>query len=192
MVFSFHDCNAPLKQKRETKMKQHGVTLVELLTTLAVFSILLGIAVPGYGFLVNSSRLVGLTNDLVSTLNLARSEAVKRGIRVTVCKSGSANAISPVCEPDSAWQEGWLVFVDQGVIGEFEGSDRQLSVQSRKPDNIDVSTTNFSTYISYLPSGVSQGPTHLATGSFHICLTGNKRTLIINNTGRVRMSSGTC
>lgn len=173
-------------------MKQHGVTLVELLTTLAVFSILLVMAVPGYGFLVNNSRLASLTNHLTGALSYARSEAIKRGTRVSLCKSSSANAISPVCETDSGWQDGWLVFVDQGVIGEFEGSDRLLSVQSHKPDNIDVSTTNFSTYASYLPSGVSQGPTYLATGSFHICLAGNKRSLIINSTGRVRLVKDTC
>jgi len=173
-------------------MKQVGVTLVELLTTIAVFSILLGIAVPGYGFLVNHSRLAGLTNHLTGVLSYARSEAIKRGVRVSLCKSGSANAISPVCEPDSGWQDGWLVFVDHGVIGKFDGTDQLLAVQSHKPDNIAVSTTNFSTYASYLPSGVSQGPTHLATGSFHLCLAGNKRSLIINSTGRVRLVSGVC
>lgn len=173
-------------------MKQRGVTLVELLTTLAVFSILLGMAVPGYGFLVNGSRLASITNHLTGALSYARSEAIKRGVRVSLCKSGSAKAALPACEPDSGWQDGWLVFVDQGVIGEFEGSDQLLTVQSHNPDDIVVSTTNYSTYASYLPSGVSQGPTHLATGSFHICLAGNKRSLIINSTGRVRLAKSTC
>jgi type IV fimbrial biogenesis protein FimT len=173
-------------------MKQVGVTLVELLTTIAVFSILLGIAVPGYGFLVNNSRLAAMTNQLSGTLSYARSEAIKRGVRVSLCKSASANSSTPTCETAVGWQDGWLVFVDHGVVGEFEGTDRLLSVQSHKPDNIAVSTTNFSTYASYLPSGVSQGPTHLATGSFHLCLAGNKRSLIINSTGRVRLVSGVC
>lgn len=173
-------------------MKQSGVTLVELLTTLAVFSILLGMAVPGYGFLVNNTRLAGFTNQLSSALSYARSEAIKRGVRVSLCKTASANSSTPVCDTGAGWQHGWLVFVDRGVIGEFEGTDRLLSAQSHKPDNIVVSTTNFSTYASYLPSGVSQGPTHLATGSFHLCLTGNKRSLIINSTGRVRLVKDTC
>ncbi len=173
-------------------MKQQGVTLVEMLTTVAVLSILLGIAVPGYGFLVSNTRLAGMTNQLSSALSYARSEAIKQGIRVSLCKSASANSSTPTCESGAGWQQGWLVFVDRGVIGEFEGTDRLLSVQSHTPDNIIVSTTNFSTYASYLPSGVSQGPTHLATGSFHLCLAGYKRSLIINSTGRVRLVKDAC
>lgn len=173
-------------------MRQRGVTLVELLTTVAVFSILLGIAVPGYGFLVNDTRLASMTNKLNGALSYARSEAIKRGVRVSLCKSASVDTSSPACDAGAGWQHGWLVFVDQGVIGTFDGADQLLTVQTQKPDDMSVSTTNFSTYASYLPSGVSQGPTHLATGSFHICLGGNKRSLIINSTGRVRLTSGGC
>lgn len=173
-------------------MRQRGVTLVELLTTVAVFSILLGIAVPGYGFLVNNTRLVSMTNQLSGALSYARSEAIKRGVRVSLCKSVSADVSSPACDTGAGWQHGWLVFVDRGVIGTFEGADQLLTVQTQKPDDMSVSTTNFSTYASYLPSGVSQGPTHLATGSFHICLGGIKRSLIVNSTGRVRLAKGTC
>lgn len=168
-------------------MKQRGMTLVELLTTLAVFSILLGIAVSGYGFLVNGTRLASMTNQLNGALSYARSEAIKRGVRVSLCKSASADTSSPACDTGSGWQHGWLVFVDRGVIGTFDGADHLLTMQTQKPDDISVTTTNFSTYASYLPSGVSQGPTHLGTGRFHIYLGDKLRCLIINKTGRVRL-----
>ena len=76
-------------------MERRGFTLVELLIVLAVGSILLAIAIPGYAFLVNASRLATVTNDLVTVLHLARSEAIKRGVRVTVCKTGNAGAATP-------------------------------------------------------------------------------------------------
>lgn len=96
-------------------MGRRGFTLVELLIVLGVGSILLAIAVPGYGFLMNTSRLAAVTNDLVTALQLARSEAVKRGMRVTVCKTGDAGTVPSACDATANWHEGWLVFVDDGT-----------------------------------------------------------------------------
>jgi type IV fimbrial biogenesis protein FimT len=174
-------------------MKQAGVTLVELLTVMAIGVILLGIGMPGYAYLMNQSRLSGLTNELVAALNLARSEAVKRGVRVTVCKSGNAEAESPICDPDADWLHGWLVFVDRGVAGQLDESDQLLRVQQSHPTSqASITPTNFSAYVSYLPSGVSQGPDHLPNGTFHICLAGEKRKVVLNSTGRIRTEKGSC
>src|SRR4030065_950469 len=108
------------KKAKGTEMNERGFTLVELVVVLAVGAILLAIAIPSYAFLVNSSRLAAVTNDLVTALHLARSEAIKRSIRVTVCKTSNAMAVSPLCDATASWQQGWLVFVcgrQKGVIG---------------------------------------------------------------------------
>ncbi len=81
-----------------------GFTLVELLVTLVVGAILLTIAIPCYAFLVNSSRLAAATNELVTALQLARSEAIDGGVRVTVCKTSNAMAEPPVCDSTANWQ----------------------------------------------------------------------------------------
>ena len=172
-------------------MKQRGVTLVELLTTLAVSSILLGIAVPGYGLLINSIRLSGLTNDLVSALNLARSEAIKRGVRVTLCKSANPMAAEPVCQTSGFWQDGWIAFVDRNAVGKRDGDDRLLMVWQGS-DHASITASNFSTFVSYMPDGRSRGPSHLATGSLNICLGGNRRRIILNSTGRIRLQKEFC
>lgn len=172
-------------------MRQSGITLVETLTTLAVLSILLGIGMPGYGFLANSVRLTGLTNDLVSSLNMARSEAIKRGIRVTVCKSSRPLDNAPVCSPDGTWQQGWLVFVDRGLAGERDGTDLLLQVQDGT-EKASISATNFSDFVSYMPTGSSRGPNNLSNGTLTICLEGKQRKLVINNTGRIKLVAGQC
>ncbi|MES2369189.1 MAG: GspH/FimT family pseudopilin [Pseudomonadota bacterium] len=174
-------------------MGRRGFTLVELLVVLAVGSILLAIAVPGYGFLMNTNRLAAVTNDLVTALQLARSEAVKRGMRVTVCKTGDAGAVPPACDATVDWHEGWLVFVDAGMTGVIDANDALLRVQA--PAHADVSiTTNshISRFISYLPDGRSRGVAGLGNGTFEICVAGLRRDIVINNAGRPRLESGSC
>jgi len=173
-------------------MKRRGFTLVELLVALAVGSILLAIAVPSYAFLVNTSRLAAVTNDLVTALHLARSEAVKRGARVTVCKTSDAMDASPACSTTANWQDGWLVFVDGGTRGVIDGGDILLWVRGQVSSGAAITSINYSRYISYLPSGGSQGSSGLANGSLKICRDSIQRDIIINRTGRPRLDSSTC
>lgn len=173
-------------------MNERGFTLVELLVVLAVGAILLAIAIPSYAFLVNSSRLAAVTNDLVTALHLARSEAIKRGMRVTVCKTSNAMVGTPVCDTAASWQQGWLVFVDGGTKGVIDSGDTLLRVQDSLSAAVTITTSNFSSFVSYLPSGKSQGPNELANGALRVCMAGTRRDIIINNTGRIRLATNTC
>jgi type IV fimbrial biogenesis protein FimT len=174
-------------------MEGRGFTLVELLVVLAIGSILLTIAIPGYAFLVNSSRLAAATNDLVSTIQLARSEAIKRGMRVTVCKTSNVAAAAPACDATADWHEGWLVFVDSGARGVIDTSDQLLHIQMRVHQSVSINAGfAFSQFISYLPNGRSQGSNNFPNGTIEICVDGSRRDIIINNTGRLRLFSGSC
>lgn len=83
--------------------KQSGFTLIELLVTIAILAILLGIGVPSFRSMVESNRIRTVSNDLVSALQLARSEAVKRGVPITLCSSNDQASCS------GAWANGWVV-----------------------------------------------------------------------------------
>lgn len=170
-------------------MKGRGFTLVELLVGLAVAAILLTIAIPGYAFLVTAGRMAAATNDLVSALHLARSEAVKRGVRVTVCKTGGSAA---ACDAAAGWQMGWMVFVDGGTRGVVDGSDTPLWVQRDSLPGVGITSNNYARYISYLPNGRSQGSNGLPNGTISICLAGQRRDIVVNSSGRPRLETDTC
>ena len=61
--------------------KARGFTLFELMITVAVAGVILTVGVPNFvGFMANN-RAVNDTNDFVTSLNLGRSEAIRRGLR---------------------------------------------------------------------------------------------------------------
>lgn len=173
-------------------MKKRGFTLVELLVVLALGVSLLAIAVPGYGFLVNSSRLTALTNDLVGALRLTRLEAIKRGKWVTVCKTGNPMAAHPGCNNSAHWHDGWLMFVDGGTRGVREPGDTLLRVHGPSPAGAEISANSFHQFISYRASGISRGSNGLGNGTIQVCLAGKRRDIVISMTGRIRLNSGDC
>lgn len=87
--------------------KSQGFTLVELMVTVAVLAILVAVAVPSFASISNRNRLSALANDVVSSLQTARMEALRRGQRVVLCRSSDG----ATCSTGNPWN-GWIVFTD--------------------------------------------------------------------------------
>ena len=83
-----------MKQQKHNEM---GFTLVELIVTMAIAAIILTQAVPSFSTMISNNRLTTQTNDLVADINLARSEAIKRGLRVILCRTANPNAVAATC-----------------------------------------------------------------------------------------------
>lgn len=109
--------------------KHKGLTLIELMVTLAVAVTLLAVGVPLYSQISANSKAVSQANALVGALNLARSEAITRGAPVSVCPVVDASLAAPVCAAaTSAWVNGWMVFSDGGTAGTVDGTDERIRV----------------------------------------------------------------
>ncbi len=94
------------------KTKTHGFTLIELMATLAVAAIVVALGMPGMRSLINDNRLSAATNTFVSSLNIARSEAIKQGRNARLCVSADQATCS-----GTDWGLGWLVWVDSDADG---------------------------------------------------------------------------
>lgn len=96
-----------------------GLTVVELLIIMAALAIVILVAVPGTSMVTERLRLKAASSDLVSSLNLARTEALRRGSTVRVCPSSNGR----FCRKDGDWAQGWLVYTDgnaDGVVQDIE------------------------------------------------------------------------
>jgi len=135
-------------------MKQYGFTLIELIVTLSIAAIITTAAVPSLQSFIQNNRMSTTVHHFVTTLNLARSEAVKRGERVTVCKS--ADLIN--CVTTNGWEQGWIVFVDSNGNGTRQApGEILLRVHNALPGNIIISgQTDVESIISYAGTGFAQ------------------------------------
>lgn len=97
------------------KRMSNGFTLLELMVTIFVVAILVGVGVPGFVRTIQTSRMASSTNDLVTSIHRARSEAVKRRVPVTLCASNNPLAPAPTCNVGGN-MAGWVVFVDDADI----------------------------------------------------------------------------
>lgn len=133
-----------------------GFTLVELMITLAVAAILLTMAVPSFRTTIQNNRLITEANDFVTALHLARSEAIKRRARVTLCKSADGAA----CTATGGWEQGWIAYVDSNNNGSRDAIEEILRVHGAADGSItfrgNAGVANNS--ISYLASGMTSLP----------------------------------
>ena len=96
-----------------------GFTLIELMVTLAVVGVLAAVAAPVFVALFNSNRIATVTNDYVSAVNYARSEAIKGGATTTLCMSNNGTA----CTGSTNWGNGWIVWSDRNGNGTLDAGE---------------------------------------------------------------------
>lgn len=127
--------------------KEKGFTLIELLVTLAIAIVMLAVGIPMFGRTIESSQLTTATNRLVTSLQYARSEAVKRAGTVTACSSSNGTS----CAGSNDWQIGWIVFLDEGTTGSVDSGDSILAITSG--DDIATSVSTSQASVSFRADG---------------------------------------
>jgi len=158
---------------------QRGFTLWELLTTLLVAGVLLGVGVPNLMEFQRTNAMVSAGNNVISGLFLARTEAVKRQAPVTLCGSADPLVPAPVCSLGG--NGGFIVFVDEnnGILGEVTDGNavvdpnEQVLLQVDDPGGtIDVFGDG-GQYMAYAPTGfaLTRAPGHAqnATTTLLLC-----------------------
>ncbi len=160
-----------------------GLTLVELMVTIALVAIVGTIAAPSFLDLrLNAARSASV-NDFFHALFLARAEAIKRGHIVSLCRSADGRSCA---SQDAPWTVGWMVFVNEDRDEPAERDSNEAIVAVYGPrDNMSISS-NRATY-SFRPhtQGVVNGTIVFCDrrGSEHA------RAIIISHTGRPRVAT---
>jgi len=161
----------------------HGVTLFELCVTLSIAGLLAALAVPSFaGFQRNAARTAAV-NDLMHSIYLARSEAIKRGGVVSLCRTVDGEYCAP---QTSNWDTGWLVFVnsDRDQPAYLDAGEEILQRHSGWPGGR-ITSNRLS--FSFRPTSQAD-----VNGTLVFCdardKTNNARAIIISHTGRPRVS----
>lgn len=156
--------------------KPSGFTLVELMVTLMIAAIILSIGVPSFTTMVRSNRIAAMTNQLVSALNLARSEAIKRTETVTFCSTTNG----AICAASTNWQTGWLVLdANNNVLRSWDALSGNTTL------------TGSATQIQYLSSGfVNSAETFQLRADG--CTDGEGRDIAVSVTGRPSVTNVDC
>lgn len=185
-------------------MKQNrGFTVIELLVAVAIMGILMGVAAPSLRDLLMNATITSQANDLLSAFAVARSEAIKRGVRTGVCTSTNGTSCT-----NSEWHQGWIVFTDTDANGAVDAGSTAIKGQMATDGQNTLTSVGHGTngaggrFIGYSPVGTLAGT--LASVTFTLCdsrttanvgaaaATLKGRTISVSTTGRPRVQRLTC
>lgn len=172
--------------------KLGGFTLLEILVAVAVAVILLTVGIPSFSQFIQDNRRAAQVNEFIAAMTLTRSEALKRGNRVSLCRtSGYADSL-PDCGEGDGWEDGWIIFTDENSDGNPDQAGDVLHVHEPLGGGITLrGDHNVATRIHYAPSGRMAG----TFGNLSWCDQrgpgAQARRITFPLSGRVRVSRGT-
>ncbi len=178
-------------------IKNKGFTLIELLVTMALGAIVLSIGVPSFQQTIQTNRKATQVNQILHSLNLARSQAITRGLPVSACKSADGSTCG---DASVNWEDGWIIFEDDDQDadhseltdgnGTLDTDEEILEVVQGLVDGYTVKAKNFSTSLTYQPAGYILDSNKLQTsGYLVICLNNDINgagAVFINIAGKAR------
>ena len=172
-------------------MGNRGFTLLEALVVLALLAVLLSLAAPSLQGLRQNHQMQSQAEQLQASLLLARSEALRRQQRVTLCVRAPAIDAGPECATVGTWAQGWVVFVDGNDNGLREAAETVLQLQEALPGFLTLQgNATVHRYISYGPQGRSQSTTGaFQAGTLTLCGAGLPHVwrVVINAVGKPRL-----
>ena len=165
--------------------EQRGVTLIELLVTITVLSIVLGLGIPALRDFVLNNRQISAVNQMVASMQYARTEAVARNGFVSLCPSSDQASCT-----GGDWDIGWIIFSDQDGDGAVDGGDDTVMRAAEPLNRLDFASDIAA--LTYRHNGRST-----ATGTFTICDArgpADGRVIVMDLAGRPRVQKlgGAC
>jgi type IV fimbrial biogenesis protein FimT len=159
-----------------------GYSMVELMIVLAIASVLLAIGVPGFSALIRHQKMTTTVNDFFAAVNLTRSEAIRRGMRVDLVPAGDG----------TDWAKGWVVLVDRNLNQRADAGEQIIFSHGPAPQGMLIKsafTDSKTHYLAYNGTGRTRTNANSQTpqlGSWIFTLDDQTRRITINFLGRPR------
>ncbi|WP_051822178.1 GspH/FimT family pseudopilin [Desulfonatronum thiodismutans] len=175
---------------RSSPRNSSGLTFIEVLVAILIALVLMAVSAPYLAGMYRSAGMSTTAHEFLSTLSYARSEAIKRNQRVTICKS--ADGLQ--CVTQGGWEQGWIVFVDAGNLAQVDEAKDILRVRGPlRGETILTGNMPVRNYVSY----VGNGSTQYVSGAFQagtltLCRQERGVKFVLARAGRVRTEKTTC
>jgi type IV fimbrial biogenesis protein FimT len=178
----------PIRQSFLPRFCPLGFTLLEALVVLLLLGILVALAAPVMSDLQARHRLHAQAGAWLDSLVLARTEALRRQQRVTLCSRGGNTT---TCDGSSEWQNGWLVFADDNDNAAFDAGEALIETHDPLPSGVWVGVSStLKGYFSYGAEGRSQTNTGaFMAGTWRFCRDASSAgwQVVVNALGKPRM-----
>jgi type IV fimbrial biogenesis protein FimT len=177
----------PLRAAKVYQKQIAGFTLVEVMVVISIVAVLASFALPSMRQFVVKTKISGIANDIVGSLNFARSEALRRGQTVIVCPR--ANPTSQICGNTADWANGWIVCADKSsTSNRCSAGDDFLRIRDPIAAGY-VVTKNGTTFLRFNADGTLSAT---SPGSIHISSPDSgdlllERSVCIARTGRAQV-----
>jgi type IV fimbrial biogenesis protein FimT len=180
------------------KNRSQGFTLPELMITIALIALLVGIGTPNFREFRRNARLTESSNDLLTAVVLARAEAIKTQRTVSLCASDNVDADEPTCSDDDF--RGWIVFQDRNTDCVRDAGEELLRQDG--PVNEQVIAAGNASCVTFASTGfVVPDPDGPADGTYRLLFCDDRgierqagqdqsagRGVHISQTGRARVT----
>ena len=168
--------------------KQNGFSLVELMIAVFMLSILLTVGIPAFNGIARENALADISNRFITSITLARSEAVSKNRTVVMCQLNNAGT---ACDNDGNWEDGWVVWIDLDNDNNLENVNEAngvevVSIEASLPAGYTLTALNnqFINRITFNSSGEATGDGGNLLELFRLCdpqLDNNRTRLIYLN-----------
>lgn len=176
---------SPSPRPSSPRAWQAGATLIEVAVTLALLLLLVTMAIPTWRHWIAKQELVNRAQALSTALERARTEAIKRGVRVNLCKSPDA----ATCADAGDWSRGWILHADPKAEAHPPPGDPPIAWDPPAVPAVTIAGNRpVEDYVSFTPLGEPRRPSGaLQMGTFTVCRRGHEAIeVVLAATGRVR------
>lgn len=162
---------------------QTGLTLIELLMTLAIAAVLLSLSLPTFAHFTARNSVAASHNLMMTGFAAAREAAIVHRAPAVLCPGDATTG----CRKDGIWDGGWILFLDRNTDGSLGGSDTLLRTETGFAGDVAIRSSRHRSRVTFKPNGMAEG----SNLTVKLCDTRGAplQGLVTSNTGRTRAST---